>query len=145
MNRFVLMSYILKKHMMPIYVRSLQTSLKRRKLKDGQYNEQYNKRHEKAVVHRTMHKMQKMQQNKYQYHWKPKMTAFPNFDSTLAICLTLFFIELLDNCITYSMCWYNTLHQILPVAWKYHITNRRFRDLLRCWFTQQNQWTSPSS
>ena len=54
MNRFVLMSYILKKHMMPIYVRSLQTSLKRRKLKDGQYNEQYNKRHEKTAVHRTI-------------------------------------------------------------------------------------------
>jgi hypothetical protein len=32
----------------------LQASLKRRKLKDGQYNEQYNKRHDKTVVHRTI-------------------------------------------------------------------------------------------
>ena len=54
MNIYILMSYILKKHMMPIHVRSLQTGLKRRKLKDEQYNEQYNKRHEKAVVHRTI-------------------------------------------------------------------------------------------
>jgi hypothetical protein len=46
--------------MIPIHVRSLQTSLNRRKLKDGQYNEQYNKRHDKKVVHRTIHNMQKM-------------------------------------------------------------------------------------
>ena len=58
------------------------------------------------------------------------MTVFANFNSTLAICLRLFFIEMLDNCITYSMCWYNSLHQILPVARKYHITTRRFEMLV---------------
>jgi hypothetical protein len=46
--------------MMPIHVRSLQTSLKRRKLKDGQYNEQYNKRNENTVVHMAMHNMHKL-------------------------------------------------------------------------------------
>ena len=60
MNIFVLISYILKKHMMPINVRSLQTSLKRRALKDGQCNEQYNKRNETTVVHSAMDRMQKM-------------------------------------------------------------------------------------
>jgi len=44
------------------------------------------------------------------------MTAFANFNSTLAICLKLFSIEMLDNCITYSICWYNALDEILLVA-----------------------------
>ena len=37
---------------------------------------------------------------------------------------------MLGNCITYSICWYNTLHPILPVARKYHITTRRFEMLV---------------
>ena len=41
---------------MHIHVRSLQKSLKQRKLKNGEYNEQYKKGKEKTVVHRTMHK-----------------------------------------------------------------------------------------
>ena len=41
---------------MHIHVPSLQESLKKLKLKDGQYNEQYKKGNQKTVVHRTMHK-----------------------------------------------------------------------------------------
>jgi hypothetical protein len=51
MNIYFVMSYILKKHMMPIHVGSLQRRLKRRKIKDGRYNKHYNKRHEKSSSH----------------------------------------------------------------------------------------------
>jgi hypothetical protein len=45
--------------MMHIHVRSLQKSFKKRKLKGGEYNEQYKKGNEKTVVRRTMHKKHK--------------------------------------------------------------------------------------
>jgi len=35
---------------------------------------------------------------------------------------------MLDNLITYIMCWYKTLYQVLPVAWTNRITTRRYRD-----------------
>jgi hypothetical protein len=40
---------------------------------------------------------------------------FVNFNSTLVICLKFVFIEMLDNLITYIVCWYKTLFQVLPV------------------------------
>jgi hypothetical protein len=45
---------------MHIHVRFLQNSLKQRKLKDGEYNEQYKKGNEKTVVHRTMHQKKQL-------------------------------------------------------------------------------------
>ena len=39
---------------MHIHVWSLHESLKKRKWKDGQYNEQYKKGNQKTAVHRTM-------------------------------------------------------------------------------------------
>jgi len=45
--------------MMHIHARYLYKSLKRRKLKNGQYNEQYKTRNEKTVVHMTMHQKAK--------------------------------------------------------------------------------------
>ena len=32
---------------------------------------------------------------------------------------------MLDKVITYIVCWYNTLYQVLPVTWTNHITTRR--------------------
>jgi hypothetical protein len=69
---------------MHIHVPSLQESLKKRKLKDGQYNEQYKKGNQKTVVHRTMH-TKKMQLQKHKPHWKPEMTVFVTFNSKLDI------------------------------------------------------------
>jgi hypothetical protein len=47
-------------------------SFKSRKLKDGQYNEQYKNRSKKTVVHRTMYKQQNMNRHK---HKSQKMTC----------------------------------------------------------------------
>jgi len=33
-----------------------------------------------------------------------------------------------DKLITYKVCWYKTLYQVLSVAWTNRITIRRFRD-----------------
>jgi len=44
------------------------------------------------------------------------MTVFVNFNSTLDICLKFIFIEMFDNFITYTVSWYNTLLEILPIA-----------------------------
>ena len=44
---------------MHIHVRSLQKSLKQRKLKDGEYNEQHKKGNEKRLVYRTMYQKNK--------------------------------------------------------------------------------------
>jgi len=32
------------------------------------------------------------------------------------------------TCITYIVCWYKSLYQILPFEWTNHITTRRYRD-----------------
>jgi hypothetical protein len=40
-------------------------------------------------------------------------------------CLKFVFIEMLDKLITYIVCWYKTLYQVLPVAWTNLITTRR--------------------
>jgi hypothetical protein len=37
---------------------------------------------------------------------------------------------MLDKLITYIVCWYKTLYQVLPVAWTNRITTRR-ESLLR--------------
>jgi len=42
---------------------------------------------------------------------------------------------MLDKLITYIVCWYKTLYQVLPVAWTNRITTRRL--LIWYWFTQQ--------
>jgi hypothetical protein len=47
--------------------------------------------------------------------------------STLVICLKFVFIEMLDKLITYIVCWYNTLYQVLSVAWTNRIATRRFQ------------------
>jgi hypothetical protein len=36
---------------------------------------------------------------------------------------------MLDKLITYIVCLYKTLYQVLPVAWTNRITTRRYRDL----------------
>ena len=51
-----------------------------------------------------------------------------NFNSTLVIFLKYVFIEMLDKLITYIVCWYKILYQVLPVAWTNRITTRRYRD-----------------
>ena len=91
-------------------------SLKRRKLKDGQYNEQHKTGNEKTVIHMTMHQKAKDVATQTKMHWKPEMIVFVNFNSTLDICLEFIFIEMFDNFMTYTVSWYNTLHKILPVA-----------------------------
>ena len=35
---------------------------------------------------------------------------------------------MLDKLITYIVCWYKTLYQVLPVAWTNHFTTRRDID-----------------
>ena len=47
---------------------------------------------------------------------------FVNLISTLVICLKLVFIEMLNKLITYIICWYTSLYQVLPIAWTNHIT-----------------------
>ena len=47
---------------------------------------------------------------------------FINLISTLVICLKFVFIEMLDKLITYIVCWYKTLYQVLPVVWTNRIT-----------------------
>ena len=42
--------------------------------------------------------------------------------------LLFLFIEMLDKLITYIVCWYKTLYQVLPVEWTNRITARRYRD-----------------
>jgi len=54
---------------------------------------------------------------------------FVNLISTLVICLKFVFIEMLDKLITYIVCWYKTLYQVLPVVWTNCITTRRYCDL----------------
>jgi hypothetical protein len=39
-----------------------------------------------------------------------------DFISTLVICLKFVFIEMLDKLITYIVCLYKTLYQVLPVV-----------------------------
>jgi hypothetical protein len=56
------------------------------------------------------------------------MRSKVNIISTLVICLKFVFIEMLDKLITYIVCWYKTLYQVLPVVWTNRITTRRFRD-----------------
>jgi hypothetical protein len=49
-----------------------------------------------------------------------------NFDLTLVICLKFVFIEMLDKLITYIVWWYQTVYQVLSVAWTNRITTRRY-------------------
>jgi hypothetical protein len=49
---------------------------------------------------------------------------FNNLISTLVICLKFAFIEMLDKLITYIVCLYKTLYQVLPVVWTNCITTR---------------------
>jgi len=44
---------------------------------------------------------------------------------------------MLDKLITYIVCWYKTLYQVLPVVWTKRITTGRYRDSYWYWFTQQ--------
>jgi hypothetical protein len=53
---------------------------------------------------------------------------FVNFNSTLVICLKFVFIEMLEKIITYIVCWYMTLYQVLSDAWTNCITTRRWHD-----------------
>jgi hypothetical protein len=74
--------------------------------------------------------------------WRHTQNVVPSeycthFNSTLAICLRLVFIEMFDKCITYIVWWYKTVYQVLSVAWTNRITTRRFRDSKWYWFTQQ--------
>jgi hypothetical protein len=101
---------------MHTHVRSLQKRLKQRKLKDGEHNEQHKKGNEKRVVYRTMYQKNKRCSYSNTNPIENQRRLFVTFNSTLDICLKFIFIEMLDNCITYTVSWYNTLHQILPVA-----------------------------
>jgi hypothetical protein len=62
---------------------------------------------------------------------------FVNLISTVVICLIFVFIEMLNKLITYTVCLYKTLYQVLPVVWTNRITTRRYRDSWWYWFTQQ--------
>jgi hypothetical protein len=42
--------------------------------------------------------------------------------------LKFIFIEMLEKLITYIVCWYKTLYQVLSVAWTSCITTRRYCD-----------------
>jgi hypothetical protein len=53
---------------------------------------------------------------------------FFNLISILVIYLKFVFIEMLDKLITYIVCLYKTLYQVLPVVWTNRITTRRYRD-----------------
>jgi len=46
---------------------------------------------------------------------------------------------MLDKLITYIVCWYKTMYQVLPVAWNNCITTRCYRDSQWYWFTQQTR------
>jgi len=35
---------------------------------------------------------------------------------------------MLDKLVTYTVCWYKILYQVLSVAWTNRITTRRFRE-----------------
>jgi len=35
---------------------------------------------------------------------------------------------MLDKLITYIVCWYNTMYQVLPVPWTNRITTRCYSD-----------------
>jgi hypothetical protein len=52
------------------------------------------------------------------------LSKFINFNSTFATCLKFVLIkfEMLDKLITFIVCWYKTIYQILPVVWTNHIT-----------------------
>ena len=58
---------------------------------------------------------------------------FVNFYLTLVICLKFVLIEMLDKLITYIVCWYKTLYQVLPVTWTYRITTSHYHDSQ--WYT----------
>jgi len=49
---------------------------------------------------------------------------FVNLISTLVFYLKFVFIEMLDKLITYIVCWYKILYQVLPVVWTSRITTR---------------------
>jgi hypothetical protein len=55
---------------------------------------------------------------------------FINLISTLVICLKFVFIEMLDKLITYIVCWYKTLYQVLPVVILVHTTGSTWYKVL---------------
>jgi len=60
---------------------------------------------------------------------------FTHINLTLVICLTFVFIEMLDKLITWIVCWYNILYQVLSVAWTNRITT--CANSQGCCFTQE--------
>ena len=87
---FILISYI--KNTNDAYTCTvLVKRLNKRKLKDGQYNEQYKTGNEKTAVHMTIHYKAKDAATQT----KLPLTVFLNFNSTLDICLKFIFIEML--------------------------------------------------
>jgi hypothetical protein len=83
-----------------------------------------------------------VRQNIITWHWwmnrKNNLTSYTkcslpqeyctHFNSTLAISLKFVFIEMLDKVITYIVWWYQTVYQVLSVAWTNRITTSRDSD-----------------
>lgn len=73
--------------------------MNKRKLKDGQCNEQYKTGNGKTAVHMTNHYKAK----DVATQTKLTLTIFVNFNSTLDICLKFIRIEMFDNVIAYTV------------------------------------------